>query len=137
MCAQKDEHHAPASTLYVDESCECAVFKVNLSHRPQNLKPLCLLPLLNEKRNKRREISREDLVLQLLLQTGKAGPDGTPSRAPHLPMKTCAREARCSPGTDLVDVPPVLAMVIEPLPDHAHDLRESNDVVSEVRDLRH
>lgn len=34
-------------------------------------------------------------------------------------------------------MPPVLAVVIEPLPNHAHDLGEGNDIVGEVSDLRH
>lgn len=40
-----------------------------------------------------------------------------------------------TPGADLVDVPPVLAVVIEPLPDHAHDLGEGHNIVGEVSDL--
>ena len=32
---------------------------------------------------------------------------------------------------------PVLAVVVEPLPDHLHDLGEGDHVVGEVGDLRH
>ena len=32
----------------------------------------------------------------------------------------------------LVDVPPVLAVVVEPLPDHLHDLGEGDHVVGQV-----
>ena len=37
----------------------------------------------------------------------------------------------------LVDVPPVLAVIVEPLPDHLHDLGEGDHVVSQVSNLRH
>ena len=37
----------------------------------------------------------------------------------------------------LVDVAPVLAVVVEPFPDHAHDLAEGHHVVGEVGDLGH
>ncbi|KAF3846644.1 hypothetical protein F7725_003722 [Dissostichus mawsoni] len=40
-------------------------------------------------------------------------------------------------GERLVDVAPVLAVVVEPLPDHAHDLAEGDHVVGEVGDLGH
>ena len=37
----------------------------------------------------------------------------------------------------LVDVPPVLAVVVDALPHHLHDLAARDDVVGEVGDLRH
>ena len=37
----------------------------------------------------------------------------------------------------LVDVPPVLAVIVEPLPDHLHDLGEGDHVVGQVGNLRH
>lgn len=37
----------------------------------------------------------------------------------------------------LVDVAPVLAVVIETLPDHAHDFREGHHIVGEVGNFRH
>ena len=37
----------------------------------------------------------------------------------------------------LVDVPPVLAVVVDPLPNHLHDLGERHNVVRQVGDLRH
>jgi hypothetical protein len=37
----------------------------------------------------------------------------------------------------LVDVAPVLAVVVQALPDHLHDLREGDHVVGEVGDLAH
>ena len=40
-------------------------------------------------------------------------------------------------NTHLVYVSPVLPVVVEPLPHHAHDLRESHHVVGEVGNLRH
>lgn len=40
-------------------------------------------------------------------------------------------------GERLVDVAPVFAVVVEPFPDHAHDLTEGNHVVGKVGDLRH
>lgn len=39
--------------------------------------------------------------------------------------------------THLVDVPPVLAAVVEALPHHPHDLGESHHIESQVSDLRH
>lgn len=36
-----------------------------------------------------------------------------------------------------IDVSPVLAVVVRPLPNHLHDLREGDDVVGEIGDLRH
>ena len=37
----------------------------------------------------------------------------------------------------LVDVPPVLSVVIEPLPQHLHDIRERQMVVRHIGDFRH
>lgn len=40
-------------------------------------------------------------------------------------------------GQRLINVPPVLAVVVEPLPDHTHDLGESHHVEGQVCDFRH
>ena len=37
----------------------------------------------------------------------------------------------------LVDVPPVLAVVVNPLPDHLHDLGEGDHIIRQISDLRH
>lgn len=64
------------------------------------LKPSCLLPSLNEKRDEGREIAHKDLELQPFRSTGKVGPVAPPPHPyPHPPppaqappTETCARE---------------------------------------------
>lgn len=72
-------------------------------------------------------IKNKRIVFNLppLEKLGKAYPDMFPFYCPKGPH----------PGADLVDVPPVLAVVIEPLPDHAHDLGEGHNIVGEVSNL--
>jgi len=65
-------------------------------------------------------LNGEDVLLALLGHLFRAGLDQV------LQQDEC-----------LVDVAPVLAVVVETLPDHLHDFREGHHIVGEIRYLSH
>lgn len=76
-----------------------------------------------------KKIFCKSTVLPLLLEVA-----GSPRQAySALPQFSHPRGPHTQ--ADLVDMPPVLAVVIEPLPDHAHDLREGHNIVGKVSNL--